>query len=75
MLYLTDLDYSAANGHNIAEVEIYGTGEIFIIFNIIIFIIFNIHNFQVIEIVSVKNDLHKFSTKFDMFLVCSRIFT
>ena len=25
MLYLTDLDYDAAAGHNIAEVEIYGT--------------------------------------------------
>jgi hypothetical protein len=28
MLYLTDLDYSAFSGHNIAEVEIYGSGKI-----------------------------------------------
>ena len=27
MLYLTDLDYKALHGHNIAEVRIYGTGE------------------------------------------------
>ena len=26
MLYLTDLDYTEQAGHNIAEVEIYGTG-------------------------------------------------
>ena len=26
MLYLTDLDYTASKGHNIAEVDIYGTG-------------------------------------------------
>ena len=27
MLYLTDLDYDAPYGHNIAEVEIFGSGE------------------------------------------------
>ena len=27
MLYLTDLDYTSTVGHNIAEVEIYGTGR------------------------------------------------
>ena len=27
MLYLTDLDYTANVGHNIAEVKIYGRGE------------------------------------------------
>ena len=26
MLYLTDLDYDAAYGHNIAEIKIYGIG-------------------------------------------------
>ena len=27
MLYLTDLDYDADNGHNIAEVQIFGSGK------------------------------------------------
>jgi len=27
MLYLTDLDYDAKGGHNIAEVQIFGSGE------------------------------------------------
>jgi hypothetical protein len=27
MLYISDLDYSASGGHNIAEVEMYGRGE------------------------------------------------
>ena len=27
MIYLTDKDYTEVTGHNIAEVEIYGTGN------------------------------------------------
>ena len=27
MLYLTDLDYDSTVGHNIAEVEVYGSGK------------------------------------------------
>ena len=27
MLYLTDLDYDATRGHNIAEVQIFGSGK------------------------------------------------
>ena len=27
MLYITDLDYTASSGHNLAEVEIYQPGE------------------------------------------------
>ena len=27
MLYITDLDYTASSGHNLAEVEIYEPGE------------------------------------------------
>ena len=33
MLYLTDLDYAASKGHNIAEVDIYGTGMEIIFFS------------------------------------------
>ena len=31
MVYLTDLDYASTTGHNLVEVEIYGTGTTYLI--------------------------------------------